>query len=151
MSMPALATLVLRADAVANAVLATGILALSRTLTPATGLSGGWPFAVAAVLLLANAVLCWRAARGSRPSPRALRRLADVDAVFTIAVLWLALADPTGMLAWLRAVSITLAIVVGMVALAKVLLARRLAPTRSVADAGQRESTSDANTTMLSR
>lgn len=127
MTAPAVATLVLRVDAAANALLAAGVLALLGPLTEAAGLPGVWPLVVLAPVLVMNAALCWRAARGGRPAPRALRGLAAVDAVFTVAVLSFALADVTAAVLWLRAMLVVLAIVVALVAAAKLLLARRLA------------------------
>lgn len=132
MSAPALATFVLRVDAVANAALAAGVLALHGTLTEAAGLSNGWPLVVVALVLTANAALCWSAASGAPPSSRALRKLAGVDAVFTAAVFWFALVDPTGMANWLQTLLIALALLVAAVAVAKVLLARAIPMDRTV-------------------
>lgn len=129
MSPSDLATLVLRADALANAALAAGIVALGGRLTDAAGLASGWSLTGLAVLLLVNGVLCWRAGRGVSPSRRALRGLADVDIVFTAGVLWFVVANPTGAEPWLRTVLIGLVVVVATVAATKLLLANRLTLT----------------------
>lgn len=136
MTMTAFANLVLRVDAVANLVLAGGALALLGVLTEAAGLPSGWPLAVLAVVLVANGLVCWRAASPTGPAPRALRGLAEVDAVFTIVVASFALADPTGAVAWLRVVLAGLAIGVAAVAAVKLLVAARLEPGRAAAPRG---------------
>lgn len=134
MSSTMFATIVLRADALANAALGAGTLALLGTLTRAAGLTSSWPAAVVGVVLLANGVGCWRAGRSDKPAPPAMRGLAVVDAAFVIAVLWFALAGPTGMETWLRTVLLGLAGVVLVVAAIKALLAARISGI-SAADA----------------
>lgn len=132
MTPAALAHLLLRLDAVANAALAAGVLAFRGPLTNATGLNTAWPLGLVALLLAVNAALCWRAARSGRPSSGTLRGLAEIDAVFTVAVLGFALTGAAAQQTWLRAVLIGLAIIVAAVAAAKLLLAQRLAPDRRV-------------------
>lgn len=132
MTPAALANLLLRLDAIANAALAAGVLAFRGPLTDAAGLGTAWPLGLVALLLVINAALCWRAASDDGPSPGALRGLAEIDAVFTLAGLGFTLAGPGTQPAWLRAVLIGLAIVVAGVAAAKFLLAQRLAPSGAV-------------------
>lgn len=131
MTATAFGTLVLRLDAVANVALAAGMLALRGLLTSAAGLDSSWPLGVGAVLLAANGVLCWSAARSGSPSPGALRGLAGIDAVFVIAVLAVGLANSTAPAQWLPVALIGLAVVVAVVAAAKLVVAQRLAPQRA--------------------
>lgn len=126
MTTTTLATLVLRVDATANAALAAGVFALQERLTDAAGLASTWPLGVPAVLLAVNGALCWSATRGAGPSPRELRHLAEIDVVFAVAVLGLALADPSGADTWLRVVLGGLTAGVAVVAATKQLLAHRL-------------------------
>jgi hypothetical protein len=132
MTMRGVARLVLHVDAVVNVGLAAGVLALLGPLAAAAGLGSVWPLIVLAALLLANGALCWRAARADGPAPRALRGLAEIDVVFTVAVAWLALADPTGAATWLRVLLGGLAAAVGAVAAVKLVLAARLVPAEPV-------------------
>lgn len=131
MSTARAASLLLRADAVANAALAVVILAALGWLTGAAGLDSGWPLVVLAGVLIANGTLCWRTASPAGPAPRPLRGLAAGDMVFIGAVALFALADPTGAATWLRIVLAVLAVGVTAVAAAKALLAARLSPARA--------------------
>lgn len=130
MTAAALASLLLRLDALANAALAVGALAFREPLTNAAGLSNAWPLGLVALVFVANATLCWRAAGDDAPSPSALRGLAGVDTLFTVGVFGFAMAGSDARPTWLQAVLMGLAIIVATVAAAKLFLAQRLAPPR---------------------
>jgi hypothetical protein len=120
-----LATLTLRLDAAANAGLALVLLAGGRPLADAARLGSTAPLLAVALLLAVNAVLCWQAAAST--APVALRRLAAVDVVFAVAVVAVALSDPTGAAPWLRWALAGLGDVVAVVAAVKLFCAQRLA------------------------
>lgn len=86
--------LILRTDAVAN--LAGGVLlaAVAGWLAPHAGLGGRGPVLALAALLVANGLA--NAAVDRRPSTGRVFALAGVDLAFAVAVLAVAVLDPTG-------------------------------------------------------
>jgi hypothetical protein len=125
-------TLVLSLDAAANALLAVALLVAARPLGAALGDVATWPLVALAVLLGVNALLCWRAARAQAADAGLLRALALVDGLFALAVVGMAIADPTGAAAWLRWTLGALGAVVAVVAELKWVAAGRRSATAVV-------------------
>ncbi|MDX1620000.1 MAG: hypothetical protein R3320_03360 [Nitriliruptorales bacterium] len=93
-------TTILKLDAVANEVGGIGLILGGAWLAEPMGLGAAWPLWLAGTLLLINGYENWAVARD--PSATALKALAAVDLAFAVAVLGLAVANPTGAETWAR-------------------------------------------------
>jgi hypothetical protein len=93
---------VLALDAAFNALLAVVLLVAARPLAGALGDVAVWPLIAVAAFAGVNAVLCLRGARTEGTDRGLVRSSAAIDGLFAVAVIGLAVADPTGAAPWLR-------------------------------------------------
>lgn len=91
---------ILRLDAAANALAGTALVAAGGWLAAPLGLASAWPIRIAGLALVAYGVENLLVAR--RTSTGGLTGLIAVDLVFAVAVLGVAIADPTSAETWAR-------------------------------------------------
>ena len=126
-------TNLLKLDAAANVAGGVALLAAGTWLADPLGLGSVWPLWLVGVVFLVNGAGNWLV--GRNPTRGGLIGLIGVDLAFAVAVLGIAIADPTGAETWARWGLAGLADVVAAVGIAKIVGLRSLssaADSRSV-------------------
>lgn len=125
-------TTLLRLDAAANVAGAIALFAAAAWLAGPIGLGSTWPLWLVAVLFVVNGIENALVAR--RTTTAGLTGLVAVDLVFAIAVLGIAVTDPTGAETWARWGMAGLAGITAAVGIAKVVGRRSLSTRQRTAE-----------------